>query len=96
MVLELKGNIRVFARVRPMPNNETHDEPKDKKTLQFSEETKVSVYNDYDARKKWFEFDKVFWPSSTQQAVFEEAEPLATSVLDGYDFNTVHRYIIDV
>ncbi len=86
MVLELKGNIRVFARVRPMSDNEHLDEPSDgTKTVQFAEETKVSVYNDYDARKKWFEFDKVFWPNSRQEDVFEEAKALATSVLDGYN-----------
>lgn len=50
--------------MRPIKDNETYDEPKDVKTVGYSEETKVSVYNDYDARKKWFEFDKVFWPTS--------------------------------
>jgi len=87
LVLELKGNIRVFARIRPISENELHDEPKKAgtKTVTYSEETKVAIFNDYDSRKKWFEFDKVFWPSSTQVEVFEEAEPLATSVLDGFN-----------
>jgi hypothetical protein len=34
---------------------------------------------------KTFEFDRVFAPSSTQLAVFEDTEPLVTSVLDGYN-----------
>ncbi|CAD7943719.1 unnamed protein product [Amoebophrya sp. A25] len=92
MVLELKGNIRVFARVRPISDNEKDSEPKDgNKTVQFSEETKVGIYNDYDARKKWFEFDRCFWPGSQQQDVFVEAAPLATSVLDGYNV-TIFAY----
>ena len=32
-----------------------------------------------------FQYDKVFDPSSTQEEVFEEAQPLVVSVLDGYN-----------
>jgi len=85
LVLELKGNIRVFCRVRPMIDIEDHEEPKAAKTITFTDDTKLTVYNDHDARRKAFEFDMVFVPSSTQRDIFEEACPLATSVLDGYN-----------
>ncbi|CAD7931825.1 unnamed protein product [Amoebophrya sp. A120] len=86
LVLELKGNIRVFARVRPLNDNEQDSEPRSgAKTTEFSEESKIAIYNDYDARKRWFEFDKVFRPNSIQEEVFTEAQALATSVLDGYN-----------
>merc|ERR1712139_619958 len=85
LVLELKGNIRVFARVRPLADKEKHEEPKDEPTINYSEEMKLSVYDDNTARRKWFEFDRVFQPRTLQIEVFEEAKPLAVSVLDGYN-----------
>eukprot|EP00434_Breviolum_minutum_P000724 symbB.v1.2.000637.t1/scaffold7.1/size571927/5 len=54
-------------------------------TITFAEEGKVSVYDTNQQRRKWFEFDKAFQPKSSQQDVFEEVKPLATSVLDGYN-----------
>uniref|UniRef100_A0A0G4IFR3 Kinesin-like protein n=1 Tax=Chromera velia CCMP2878 TaxID=1169474 RepID=A0A0G4IFR3_9ALVE len=83
-ILELKGNIRVFARVRPMGQNEARDEPPEG-TITFADDNKLAVYSTQDQRKKWFEFDRVFSPSEGQAGVFEEAKPLATSVLDGYN-----------
>jgi len=85
LVLELKGNIRVFCRVRPMIDIEDEVEPTGGKTITFQEDTKLVVYNDHDARRKIFEFDRIFYPSSQQRDVFEEACPLATSVLDGFN-----------
>jgi kinesin family protein C2/C3 len=32
---------------------------------------------------KSYEFDRVYAPTSTQEKVFEDTEPLVTSVLDG-------------
>lgn len=85
MVLELKGNIRVFVRVRPMGDKEKAAETAGEVTITFAEEGKVSVYDTNQQRRKWFDFDKAFQPNSTQQEVFEEVKPLATSVLDGYN-----------
>lgn len=85
LVLELKGNIRVFVRVRPMSDKEKTAEVEGEATITFAEDNKVSVYDANQQRRKWFEFDQAFQPKSLQQEVFEEVKPLATSVLDGYN-----------
>ena len=47
-------------------------------------ETPSGVYDGQHSRRKFFDFDQVFPPSTPQTQVFEEAKPLATSTLDGY------------
>lgn len=85
VVLELKGNIRLFVRVRPLNDKEKAAEVPGEATITFAEGCKVSVYEANNSRRKWFEFDKAFPPKCTQQEVFEEVKPLVTSVLDGYN-----------
>lgn len=85
LVLELKGNIRVFVRVRPLWEREKALETSDTPTTSFSEDSKVAIWSEEQARKKWFEFDACFTPKSTNEGVFEEVKALATSVLDGYN-----------
>jgi kinesin family protein C2/C3 len=84
LVLELKGNIRVFVRVRPLSDKEKGDEKGDA-TLTYAEDLKVSVLDEKTSKRKWFDFDRVFVPKTTQQEVFAEVVPLATSVLDGFN-----------
>jgi kinesin family member C2/C3 len=81
---ELKGNIRVFCRVR-------HDD-RVKCVLGFPDEngmgtpTEIVCPNPRDpSEKKKFEFDRVFSPKSTQQEVFDDTEPIMTSCVDGYN-----------
>ena len=85
-VQELKGNIRVYCRVRPLKAIEAKDEPEAKPTVQMAEKCKCIIYNDEDSKAKLFEYDRCFSADEPQSAVFEEAAPLSTSVLDGSAF----------
>ena len=85
-LIELRGNIRVFCRVRPLFGKEVEEEEED--VTRFPEEDEITVLasdGSY-SRAKTYEFDKVFQPDSSQTAVFEEVAPLIASVLDGYNF----------
>ncbi|CAK9078219.1 unnamed protein product [Durusdinium trenchii] len=85
MVLDLKGNIRVFVRVRPINSKEKPHEPEGEPTINFKDDINIGVYDGQHSRRKFFEFDQVFPPTTSQIQVFEEAKPLATSTLDGYN-----------
>jgi len=80
---ELKGNIRVYARVRPLIDRE--NDPKNHQVLSFIREGEIRVENAAKKQVHNFEFEKVFPPSSTQEQVFEEVSDLVTSVIDGYN-----------
>ncbi|KIY48881.1 kinesin-domain-containing protein, partial [Fistulina hepatica ATCC 64428] len=89
MVQELKGNIRVFCRVRPdrlaavraqmsFPDRCDHREIVVESTGENAMgQERREVYN--------FAFDRVFEPECAQANVFAEVAPLATSVVDGYN-----------
>uniref|UniRef100_A0A8C0BUE5 Kinesin motor domain-containing protein n=1 Tax=Buteo japonicus TaxID=224669 RepID=A0A8C0BUE5_9AVES len=87
LVQELKGNIRVFCRVRPvLPEEEErqkglehlHFPPQDNKMLSHvGRERRGDIRYD-------FSFDRVFPPSASQQEIFEEIALLVQSALDGY------------
>ncbi|KAE9592959.1 hypothetical protein Lal_00029188 [Lupinus albus] len=84
-ILELKGNIRVFCRVRPLlPDESCITEGK-----KFSYPTSMEAYGrDIDltqsSQKHSFTFDKVFTPEASQEEVFVEISQLVQSALDGY------------
>ncbi|KAG6781850.1 hypothetical protein POTOM_014765 [Populus tomentosa] len=79
--LELKGNIRVFCRIRPITSGEIcgHLRP-----VVASDSNKV-VLKLMDSKSKNYNFDKVFHPGSSQDEVFTEVDPIIKSVLDGYN-----------
>ncbi|XP_072703941.1 kinesin-like protein KIFC1 [Ciconia boyciana] len=94
LVQELKGNIRVFCRVRPvLPEEEErqkglkllHFPPHDDKALVLSrpEESHVGRERRGDVRYD-FSFDRVFPPPASQREIFEEIALLVQSALDGY------------
>merc|ERR1712137_583702 len=85
LVLDLKGNIRVFVRTRPMNAKEKALEAEGEATIDWREDINIGVYSAEQGRRKWFEFDQCFSPATKQTQVFAEAMPLATSVLDGYN-----------
>jgi Cdc6-like AAA superfamily ATPase len=81
LVQELKGNIRVFCRVRPMSQKDTN--AGQRPAVTFPGEGDVTI--DVSGKVQAFQYDMVFDPASTQEAVFEETQPLVISVLDGFN-----------
>ncbi|KAF0978034.1 hypothetical protein FDP41_002926 [Naegleria fowleri] len=78
---DLKGNIRVNLRVRPLLPEDGQTE----NCIECIDDKEVKIY-DKEAKKSYkFEFDSVFGTDSTQAQVFEDVKPLATSILDGYN-----------
>lgn len=91
-IQELRGNIRVFTRVRPaLPQQSSaalatikFPNPKEAKALEVLSAGE-SAAGTATLRTMGFEFDRVFGPESTQLDVFEEVQHLMQSVLDGYN-----------
>ncbi|KAK3036758.1 hypothetical protein RJ639_029723 [Escallonia herrerae] len=83
-VQDLKGSIRVYCRVRPfLPG-----QPNRLSTVCHIDDgnIKITTPSKYGKEgRKSFTFNKVFGPSTTQEEVFSDTEPLIRSVLDGYN-----------
>uniref|UniRef100_A0A8C4RHQ7 Kinesin-like protein n=1 Tax=Erpetoichthys calabaricus TaxID=27687 RepID=A0A8C4RHQ7_ERPCA len=92
-ILELKGNIRVFCRVRPLLPSDHADNIQhvqfpnnDEKSILLARTEESHIGRDSkDHLKYMFSFDRVFPPCSSQQEVFEEISLLVQSALDGYN-----------
>ncbi|CAO2204992.1 unnamed protein product [Urochloa humidicola] len=82
MLQELRGNIRVFCRIRPPLHSESissiehvgHDG-----SVMVCDPVKLQ------STRKIFQFNKVFGPTTTQDEVYKETQPLVRSVMDGYN-----------
>lgn len=94
-IQELKGNIRVYCRVRPLSKENQSNEFDHMKFSQDRNGTDCAIDLDAGlvsnatgektlAKKYSFQFDKVFKPDSTQSFIFEEISQLVQSALDGY------------
>ncbi|EOA12956.1 hypothetical protein CARUB_v10025939mg [Capsella rubella] len=84
-ILELKGNIRVFCRVRPLlPGENNGDEGKTIAYPTSLEALGRGIDLMQNAQKHSFTFDKVFVPTASQEDVFIEISQLVQSALDGY------------
>ncbi|CCG83125.1 Kinesin motor domain protein [Taphrina deformans PYCC 5710] len=89
-IQELKGNIRVFCRIRPALSHEptdtnsinTTDLPDEVEVTGTGAEMSLSGKED---KTYGFHFDKVFGPSSQNNDVFAEISQLVQSALDGYN-----------
>ncbi|CAB1427707.1 unnamed protein product [Pleuronectes platessa] len=82
-LVELKGNIRVLCRVKPVLKEDQHEEGQSAVvTTDPHNESSLTVLNK--GKGRIFELDKVFHPQATQEEVFQEIEPLVTSCIDGY------------
>eukprot|EP00761_Pharyngomonas_kirbyi_P015002 gb/GECH01015033.1/.p1 GENE.gb/GECH01015033.1/~~gb/GECH01015033.1/.p1 ORF type:complete len:1229 (+),score=320.41 gb/GECH01015033.1/:1-3687(+) len=80
---EMRGNIRVFCRVRPLL---THESKTEEFVPRFPEENTISVVSTANDRNKEhsFEFDQVFTPEADQKSLFNELRSLVISIMDGF------------
>ncbi|XP_040990661.1 kinesin-like protein KIN-14Q [Juglans microcarpa x Juglans regia] len=83
-VLELKGNIRVFCRCRPLNKEEIAAGTSMAIDFEYAKDGELTVRSN-GAPRKTFKFDAVFGPQATQTDIFQDTAAFATSVLDGYN-----------
>ncbi|KAJ5179945.1 hypothetical protein N7492_003155 [Penicillium capsulatum] len=93
-VQELKGNIRVFCRVRPSLHSEPASELTDMQYPdQFDDAKEINILGpeeksslgNVSRKNNNFSFDRVFNPSTQNAEVFDEISQLVQSALDGYN-----------
>ncbi|XP_071813109.1 uncharacterized protein [Apostichopus japonicus] len=83
-LVDLKGNIRVFCRVRPIIKEDGSGiMAKNVVNFDLDDDGLISLVNK--TRRTTYEMDKVFTAEATQQEVFAEVEPLVVSSVDGYN-----------
>ncbi|KAK8266681.1 hypothetical protein V6Z12_D12G262700 [Gossypium hirsutum] len=75
-IQDLKGNIRVYCRIRPFLPGQS----KRQTTIEHTGENERML----DAHRL-FKFNKVFSPATNQEEVYLDTQPLIRSVLDGYN-----------
>ncbi|XP_057783865.1 kinesin-like protein KIN-14L isoform X2 [Salvia miltiorrhiza] len=81
MVQDLKGNIRVYCRIRPVS-------PEVQNVVDFiGEDGSLVVVDPKPLKdgKRIFQFNHVFGPTSSQDEVFQDTQSLVRSVMDGYN-----------
>ncbi|KAE9455972.1 hypothetical protein C3L33_12127, partial [Rhododendron williamsianum] len=83
MVQDLKGNIRVYCRIRPAFSAEARN------VVGFiGEDGSLVVLDPLKPQKdgrKVFQFNRVFGPTATQEEIFKDTQPIIRSVMDGYN-----------
>ncbi|ODQ79891.1 hypothetical protein BABINDRAFT_171469 [Babjeviella inositovora NRRL Y-12698] len=91
---ELKGNIRVFCRARPLLSQDTSEVSDMAFPDDFDDCNQEIILRDAPqsvlgataaARELSFRFDQVFDPLTTNAEIFEEISQLVQSALDGYN-----------
>lgn len=83
-VIELKGNIRVFCRCRPLNDDEVAKGSTSVVDFESAHENELKITGS-DSSKKQFKFDHIFKPEDNQEAVFAQTSPLVVSALDGFN-----------
>lgn len=93
-VQELKGNIRVFCRVRPTLDTEPAadiaqiqypDDSEESKEINVLGQEEKNSLGAVSRKNNSFSFDRVFGPSTANGEVFDEINQLVQSALDGYN-----------
>ncbi|XP_070796283.1 LOW QUALITY PROTEIN: kinesin-like protein KIFC2 [Pituophis catenifer annectens] len=84
-LLELKGNIRVLCRLKPLTEEEQQQGVPGGLGVEASPAEDGCVTASYKGKEHHFKLDKVFLPCATQEEVFLEIEPVVLSCLQGYN-----------
>ncbi|XP_070605408.1 kinesin-like protein KIFC2 [Erythrolamprus reginae] len=85
-LLELKGNIRVLCRLKPLTEEEEQQPGgPEGPAVEASPTEDGCVTASYKGKQHLFKLDKVFLPCATQEEVFLEIEPVVLSCLQGYN-----------
>ncbi len=82
-MLSLQGNIQVFCRIRPMSFNEIQKGCK--AVVESLSESELGCFDSRTNQWKSFAFDRVWGPDQSQQSIFQDVEPIALSVVDGFN-----------
>ena len=88
-IQDLKGNIRVFCRVRPTTDKAPTKHitfPGEPGSLRLKT-TGSSVSGAKKDKTTTFGFDKIFGPKANQAVIFDEVGELVQSALDGYNIS---------
>lgn len=80
-VLDLKGKIRVVARLRPTVSSEAE---KPLANIEFPTKNTLKLSSNVS-----YSFDHVFNPQTNQEKVFSYVKPLLQSVLDGFNVSLI-------
>ncbi|CAJ1443868.1 unnamed protein product [Effrenium voratum] len=81
LVQELKGNIRVYCRVRPM----TDAEAAQGCCIAFPAPDEIQISNPDLGLKKSWQFNEIYRQNSQQEDLFSGIRDLVVSMLDGYN-----------
>ncbi|EPY53459.1 kinesin-like protein Klp2 [Schizosaccharomyces cryophilus OY26] len=90
-IQELKGNIRVFCRVRPCIGEEKPveisypDQGGEANEIEVLTEGAGSSLSGNSLKKYPFKFDRVFAPDINNEEIFDEISQLIQSAMDGYN-----------
>ncbi|XP_025238158.1 kinesin-like protein KIF25 [Theropithecus gelada] len=94
-LVELRGNIRVHCRIRPLlPFDSESDDPvlqsssTSREVAHAVDDETVLVKCDRPGHpliNKTYHFERVYGPAESQSVVFGDVRPLLTSLLDGYN-----------
>ena len=78
---DMRGKIRVYARVRPLNKNEK--DMGSPNVVEIPDEFSIQVQSKLGL--KAFNFDTCFGPTSTQEEIFEDTKRLVQSAIDGFN-----------
>ncbi|XP_022291118.2 kinesin-like protein KIF25 isoform X2 [Crassostrea virginica] len=92
ILMELRGNIRVHCRIRPLMEFDCGNEDssalgkpgtRSEVVVHFVDDENVCCQTA--KHNKVFEYERVFDPTASQNEMFDEVQPMLTSLLDGYN-----------